>query len=47
MFEDIDILKEVQKVSNEIIIDDPLLEKEKNKEFKKLVEKNFNGRIEI
>jgi len=31
----------------EIIQKDPLLEKDENKEFKLLIDKNFNGRIEI
>ena len=47
LFEDIDILKEVQSVASKIISEDPLLENEKNKEFKRLIDKNFNGRIEI
>ena len=47
LFEDIDILKEVQNVASQIINEDPLLDQEKNREFKRLVDKNFNGRIEI
>lgn len=47
LFEDIDILKEVQGVASKIISEDPLLENEKNKEFKRLIDKNFNGRVNI
>ena len=47
LFEDMDILKEVQNVANRIISEDPLLKNEKNKEFRLLVNRNFNGRIEI
>ena len=47
LFEDIETLKQIQAISMEIITKDPLLEKEENKEFKVLVEKNFRGRIEI
>ena len=47
LFEDIELLKEIQAISMEIIRQDPLLEKPENKEFQLLVEKNFKGRIEI
>ena len=47
LFEDIETLKQIQEISAEILRDDPFLEKEKNKEFRNLVDKNFNGRIEI
>lgn len=47
LFEDIETLKQIQAIALEIIQKDPLLEKEENKEFRILVEKNFNGRIEI
>ena len=47
LFEDIEMLKTVQAIALEIINDDPLLEKAKNAEFRLLVDKNFNGRIEI
>ena len=47
LFQDIEMLKQIQSIALEIIDKDPLLEKPENKEFKTLVEKNFNGRIEI
>ncbi len=47
LFEDIEALKEIQAIALEIISQDPLLEKEENKNFQLLVEKNFHGRIEI
>lgn len=47
LFEDIDMLKKVQGICMEIIDDDPMLEKEKNKELKKLVIEKFKNRIEI
>ena len=47
LFEDIETLKQIQAISLEIISQDPLLEKEENKEFRRLVEKNFKNRIEI
>ena len=47
LFEDIETLKQIQGIAIEIIDKDPLLEKEENKEFRLLVQKNFNGRIEI
>ena len=45
--EDIKELKIVQEVANQIITDDPKLEKEKNIRLKKLVESKFTSRIEI
>ena len=47
LFEDINTLKLVQSLALEIINKDPFLEKSENKEFRLLVDKNFNGRIEI
>ncbi len=47
LFEDIETLKQIQAISMEILQKDPLLEKEENKEFRRLVEKNFKNRIEI
>ena len=47
LFEDIDMLKNVQGICMEIIDDDPLLEKEKNTPLKRLVDEKFKSRIEI
>ncbi len=47
LFEDMETLKQIQAISMEIVNQDPLLEKEENREFRRLVEKNFKGRIEI
>ena len=47
LFEDIDMLKNVQGICMEIIDDDPLLEKEKNLPLKRLVDEKFKSRIEI
>lgn len=47
LFEDIELLKQIQAIAIEIINQDPLLKKPENKEFKALVEKNFKGRVEI
>ncbi len=47
LFEDIDILKKVQGICMQIMDDDPLLEKDKNKELRKLVDEKFKNRIEI
>ena len=47
LFEDMRELKVVQEVANEIITDDPNLEKEKNIRLKKLVESKFTNRIDI
>ena len=47
LFEDIKMLKLVQSVSMKILQEDPLLEKEKNKRLKKLVDDKLKNRIEI
>lgn len=47
LFEDMETLKQIQSIAMEIIGKDPHLEKEENKEFRRLVKKNFNDRIEI
>lgn len=47
LFEDMETLKQIQTISMEIVNQDPLLEKPENREFRRLVEKNFKGRIEI
>lgn len=47
LFEDMQILKEVQKLSNEILREDENLESEKNLKLKKLIELKFTNRIEI
>lgn len=47
LFEDMETLKQIQAISMEIVNQDPLLEKPENREFRRLVEKNFKGRIEI
>ena len=47
LFEDIGILKQAQGIAMDIIDHDPLLEKEKNKSLKKLVDEKFKNRIEI
>ena len=47
LFEDISILKKVQKISLKIMEDDPLLEKEKNVKLNELVKEKFSSRIEI
>ena len=47
LFEDIKMLKLVQNVSNRILQEDPLLEKEENIRLKKLVEDKLKNRIEI
>jgi len=47
LFEDIEMLKRVQAICMEIIGKDPLLEKEENKELKKLIDEKFKDRIEI
>ena len=47
LFEDIGTLKRVQKLSMDIIEEDPLLEQEKNKKLNELVKEKFNSRIEI
>lgn len=47
LFEDIDILKEVQEVTNEILAKDPEIEKKENLNLKKMINKRFSGKIEI
>ena len=47
LFEDVDILKMVQSVAMKILLDDPKLEKEKNKLLKDLIRDKFTKRIEI
>ena len=47
LFEDIDILKQVQIVANKITKEDPNLEKEENQKLKEMINKRFSGRIEI
>lgn len=47
LFEDMDILKEVQCLTMEIEKDDSKLEKDVNKGLKKLVDEKFSGRIEM
>lgn len=47
LFEDIDILKEVQGLTTEIENKDPKLESDENKGLKKLVNEKFNGKIEM
>ena len=47
LFEDIGTLKKVQKIALEIMEDDPLLEKEKNKKLNELIKEKFSTRIEI
>ena len=47
LFEDIDILKEVQSLTNVVERDDPMLNKQENAGLRKLVEEKFSGRVEI
>ena len=47
LFEDIQILKQVQSIAIEIINKDPTLEKKENILLKKLVDEKFKDRIEI
>ena len=47
LFEDIDILKRVQRLSNQIITEDPKLEQEKNIRLNNLIKTKFTGKIEI
>lgn len=47
LFEDIHILKVVQKLSAEIIKNDVNLEKKENVKLKKLVKSKFTGKINI
>ncbi len=47
LFEDIDVLKRVQRLSNQIITEDPKLEQEKNIRLNNLIKTKFTGKIEI
>ena len=47
LFEDIDVLKRVQRLSNQIITEDPKLEQEKNLKINNLIKTKFTGKIEI
>ena len=47
LFEDIQILKIVQNLAMQIILDDPKLEKEENKLLRELIKDKFVKRIEI
>ena len=47
LFEDIAVLKKVQRLALKIMEDDPLLEKEKNVKLNDLVKEKFSSRIEI
>ena len=47
LFEDMQELKVVQELAQNIIAEDPNLELEKNIRLKKLVENKFTSRIEI
>ena len=47
LFEDIDILKQVQSLTYQIEQNDPKLESDVNKGLKFLVDEKFNGRIEM
>ena len=47
LFEDIDILKRVQRLSNQIITEDPKLKQEKNLRLNNLIKTKFTGKIEI
>ena len=47
LFEDIAVLKKVQKLALKIMEDDTLLEKEKNAKLNDLVKEKFSSRIEI
>lgn len=47
LFEDIDVLKRIQRLSNQIITEDPKLEQEKNLRLNNLIKTKFTGKIEI
>lgn len=47
LFEDMKILKEVQKLANKIIEEDPNLNEERNSRLKNLIKDKFESRIEI
>ena len=47
LFEDIEVLKRVQRLSNQIITEDPKLEQENNLRLNNLIKTKFTGKIEI
>ena len=47
LFEDIDVLKKVQRLSNQIITEDPKLKQKKNSQLNNLIKTKFTGKIEI
>ena len=47
LFEDMKVLKEVQKLANEIIAKDPLMKEEQNQKLNNLIKDKFADRIEI
>lgn len=47
LFEDIDVLKRVQRLSNQIITEDPKLKQKKNSQLNNLIKTKFTGKIEI
>ena len=47
LFEDMKVLKEVQKLANEIIAKDPLMKEEQNVKLNNLIKDKFADRIEI
>lgn len=47
LFEDIEILKQIQKIVEDIMLEDKTLSLEKNKILKKQIENKFSSRIEI
>ncbi len=47
LFEDMPILKEVQKLASQLIEEDPKLEKKENKLLKEMVKEKFHDRLEI
>ena len=47
LFEDVNILKQVQNLAEHILEDDPNLSKDQNKKIKELIKTKFTQRIEI
>ena len=47
LFEDVQVLKDVQNLAVKIIVDDPNLEENKNIRLKSLIANKFTGRIEM
>lgn len=47
LFEDMNILKRVQALAIKILDEDKKLEKEENVKLKQMIDKKFNGKIEI